>query len=103
MRTPHTRSPLHTHRSTHIALASISPHLAHSDSPLSVGTTGLNTDEYVSIAEFPALLHYFRQYLELWLMFEAVDTGGLNFTSGNSISAIGASLGDKKISIEEFR
>lgn len=64
---------------------------------------GLNTDQYVSYPEFRALLHFFRQYLELWLMFEAVDTDGLNYTSGNKITEIGRSLGDKKISIEEFR
>ena len=43
---------------------------------------GLNADEYISYSEFQPLLHYFRQYMELWLMFEAVDTGGLNYTTG---------------------
>ena len=43
---------------------------------------GLNVDEYISYSEFQPLLHYFRQYMELWLMFEAVDTGGLNYTTG---------------------
>ena len=55
---------------------------------------GLNTDEYVSYSEFRTLLHYFRQYMELWLMFEAVDN------SGNSY---GGAAGDRKITFDEFK
>ena len=63
---------------------------------------GLNHDHFVGWAEFRMLLLCFRSYLELWLMFEAIDTGGLNYTSGNTISDIGASLGDRRITFDEF-
>jgi Ca2+-binding EF-hand superfamily protein len=63
---------------------------------------GHNQDEFISPSEFKTLLRLLRQYLELWLMFDAVDTGGLNYSSGNTISHIGANLGDNRISIAEF-
>lgn len=64
--------------------------------------SGLKKDDYVSLSEFRMLLAYVRQYFELFLMFEAVDTGGLNYTTGNRISTIGASKGDHRITIDEF-
>lgn len=66
------------------------------------GVRGLVHNDFVSRSEFRALLAYTRQYFELWQMFKAVDTTGGNYTRGNSISSLGASQGDRRISLAEF-
>lgn len=54
-------------------------------------------------AAHSVLLQLLRVYFELWLMFEAVDVQGLNYTAGHKISTIGASQGDRRITIDEVR
>ena len=66
------------------------------------GVQGLAYNDYVSRSEFRTLLAYTRQYFELWLMFCAVDTGGANYSRGNSLTSIGDSQGDRRISLAEF-
>lgn len=63
---------------------------------------GHDQDAFVSWSEFRPLLHFLRQFLELWLMFDAVDKRGLNYSSGNQLTGVGANLGDMRIEINEF-
>ena len=63
---------------------------------------GHDQDQFVTWSEFRSLIHFLRQFLELWLMFDAVDARGLNYTSGNHRNADGAHLGDMRIDIDEF-